>query len=96
MRFSQPLLAFGLILNAVCGPLAATTAPPDGLNIPANFAGQLLATQKIQTNYLDDTSPFQRFGEGSVLDQLFVNPNVAHGFLHVASQSTGSSCSLIS
>ena len=57
--------------------------PIDGLNIPADFSGHLVATQTIQTNYIDDTTPRQRFGEGSELDQLFVNPNLSDGFLRI-------------
>src|SRR5262249_23164154 len=51
---------------------AAWAAPPiDGRNIPTDFGGHLLATQRFQTQFGDHTDNSQ-FGEGSELDQLFV------------------------
>ncbi|MEN1682022.1 MAG: hypothetical protein AAGJ46_20770 [Planctomycetota bacterium] len=61
----------------------ASAAEIDGLNIPDDFAGHLVATQTIQTGYIDDLTPGQGFGEGSELNQLFVDPNVDDGFLKI-------------
>jgi hypothetical protein len=61
-------------------PFVNCRASIDGLNIPRDFAGQLAATQTIQTNYSDDTTSGQSYGQGSELDQLFVDRTFATDF----------------
>lgn len=55
----------------------------DGLNIPTDFAGHLVATQGIATAWGDDNDFDQVYGGGSELDQLFVNPSIGGGELRV-------------
>lgn len=69
--FSKRGLRLTAMLLAVPGALAAVDI--DGRNIPSDFAnGSLLATQRFQTQFGDDTDQGQ-FGGGSELDQLFVD-----------------------
>jgi hypothetical protein len=82
-RIPPVVFTASAVCVVLCTSIVVRAASFDGLNIPGDFAGHLLASQKIQTNYRDDTSPLQRYGEGSELDQLFVHPNIADGFLRI-------------
>lgn len=63
------VLSLAAALSAL--PAAASAAVlVDGLNIPTDFAGGLLVTQRWQTGFGDDTDTGQ-FGFGSELNQLF-------------------------
>jgi hypothetical protein len=66
-------MAAPLGLAFVAPSLALAT---DGLNLPTDFAGQLVAQQTIGTGFGDDTDPSQTMGNGSELNALFVDPRV--------------------
>ena len=71
------------LTSLAIAPLSAQAASINGLNIPSDFGGYSVATQTIQTNYIDDLTPIQRRGEGSELDQLFVHPDTSDGLLKI-------------
>lgn len=58
---------------------SAHALPPDGRNIPTDFAGHLVAAQRIGTAFGDDTNPSQTAGGGSELDAIFVHSDVSSG-----------------
>lgn len=70
----------------VCMVATTTTrgAVFDGLNIPIEHAGCLVATQGINTSWGDSLDSSQASTGGSELDQLFVNPDISGGFLTIA------------
>jgi hypothetical protein len=56
----------------------------DGLHIPTEHAGCLVATQGINTSWGDNLDPSQASTGGSELNQLYVNPDISGGFLTIA------------
>lgn len=78
-------------LSATAG---AQTPTLDGRNIPSDFSGgTLLATQRFQTGFGDDTDGGQ-FGFGSELDQLFATNDGTNLFIGLTGnlQNNGNGC----
>ena len=78
----RTVLCLGLAIGL--GASAGHARVIDGLNIPTDFTGHSVAVQTIETAYGDDLDPDQMFGTGSELDQLFVDPYIADGYLQLA------------
>lgn len=62
--------------------IASAAVLVDGLNIPTDFAGGLLSTQRWQTGFGDDNDNGQ-FGFGSELDQLFASNDDTYLYLGI-------------
>jgi hypothetical protein len=85
-----------LSLGVACLSAAAGAQTPtlDGRNIPSDFAGgTLLATQRFQTAFGDDTDGGQ-FGFGSELDQLFATNDGTNLYIGLTGnlQNNGNAC----